>query len=167
MEHKSVKSERGTTHYWINKNTNENAKCIVFTHGLTANHMMFDKQVEFFSNEYTVITWDVPLHGDSRPYTDFSYENTADELKAILDTERIEKAVLVGMSMGGYPCQEFAIRYPGRVIAFIALDTTPLGLCYYSALDRWILKKVKYIVTNNFGGNFGNHSNASSSNPAF
>jgi pimeloyl-ACP methyl ester carboxylesterase len=143
MEHKSVKSERGTTHYWIFRNANKSATCIVFTHGLTANHMMFEKQVEFFSREYTVITWDVPLHGESRPYTDFSYENTAVELKAILDAECIEKAVLVGMSMGGYPCQEFAISYPQRVIAFIALDTTPLGLCYYSALDRWMLKKVE------------------------
>lgn len=146
MEHKSVTSKRGTTHYWINRNTNENARCIVFTHGLTANHTMFEKQVEYFSNEYTVITWDVPLHGNSRPYTEFSYENTAIELKTILDVENIQQVILVGMSMGGYPSQEFAIHYPNRVIAFIALDTTPLGLCYYSALDRWCLKHVKPIA---------------------
>ncbi|MBU3097735.1 MULTISPECIES: alpha/beta fold hydrolase [Clostridium] len=144
MEHKSVKSERGTTHYWINKI--ENARCIVFTHGLTANHMMFDKQVDYFSNKYTVITWDVPLHGESRPYTNFSYENTAIELKTILDGENIQQVILVGMSMGGYPSQEFAIQYPGKVTAFIALDTTPLGLCYYSVLDRWWLKQVEPIA---------------------
>ena len=146
MEHKNVKSERGITHYWINRNFNENAKCIVFTHGLTANHIMFEKQVEFFSNEYTVITWDVPLHGESRPYTNFSYENTAMELKTILDAENIKKVILVGMSMGGYPSQEFAIHYPDKVSAFIALDTTPLGLCYYSVLDRMLLKLVGPIV---------------------
>ena len=53
MEHKSVKSDRGTTHYWIKRNSNEKARCIVFTHGLTANHMMFEKQVEYLSDEYT------------------------------------------------------------------------------------------------------------------
>jgi len=143
MEHKSVKSERGTTHYWINRNANENTRCIVFTHGLTANHMMFEKQVEYFSSKYTVITWDVPLHGESRPYTNFSYENTAIELKTILDSENIGQVILVGMSMGGYPSQEFAIQYPDKLSAFIALDTTPLGLCYYSALDRWWLKQVE------------------------
>ena len=142
MEHKSVKSERGTTHYWINRNMNKNAKCIVFTHGLTANHMMFEKQVEYFTKEYTVITWDVPLHGESRPYNNFSYENTAIELKAILDAEKICEVILVGMSMGGYPSQEFAARYPDKVIAFIGIDTTPFGLCYYSASDRWWLKQV-------------------------
>jgi cephalosporin-C deacetylase-like acetyl esterase len=57
VEHKSVKSERGITHYWINRNGDEKARCIVFTHGLTANHMMFEKQVEYFSDEYTVIAW--------------------------------------------------------------------------------------------------------------
>ncbi|MCB2353493.1 alpha/beta fold hydrolase [Clostridium estertheticum] len=144
MKHKSVKSERGITHYWINEI--ENARCIVFTHGLTANHMMFEKQVEYFSTKYTVITWDVPLHGESRPYTNFSYENTAIELKTILDVENIQQVILVGMSMGGYPSQEFAIQYPNKVIAFIALDTTPLGQSYYSALDRWWLKQVEHMA---------------------
>ena len=146
MEQKCVKSERGTTYYWINKNENKNARCIVFTHGVTANHMMFEKQVEYFSSKYTVITWDVPLHGKSRPYTDFSYGNTAVELKSILDAENIHQVILVGMSMGGYPSQEFAIRYPDEVSAFIALDTTPFGLCYYSASDRWWLKHVEMIA---------------------
>ncbi|MBU5225089.1 alpha/beta hydrolase [Clostridium senegalense] len=146
MEHKIIKSERGITHYWINRNFNENARCIVFTHGLTANHTMFEKQVEYFSKEYTIITWDVPLHGESRPYINFSYENTAIELKYILDEENIKKVILVGMSMGGYPSQEFAIQYSDRVSAFIALDTTPLGLSYYSVLDRWWLKQVKLMA---------------------
>lgn len=146
MEHKSVKSERGETHYWINRNIDVNARCIVFTHGLTANHMMFEKQVDYFSNKYTVISWDVPLHGESRPYTNFSYENTATELKSILDAEYINQVILVGMSMGGYPSQEFGIQYPDKVIAFIALDTTPLGVSYYSTLDRWWLKQVEPIA---------------------
>jgi len=146
MEQKSVKSERGITHYWINRNSNKEAKCIVFTHGLTANHMMFEKQIGFFSNEYTVISWDVPLHGESRPYTNFSYKNTAMELKTILGAEDIDKVILVGMSMGGYPSQEFAVQYPDRVLAFIALDTTPFGLDYYSRSDQWWLKQVGTIA---------------------
>lgn len=142
MKHGIIQSERGAVHYWINRNPDKNAKCIVFTHGLTANHDMFERQVEYFSGEYTVITWDVPLHGASRPYKDFSYENTALDLKNILDSENIGQVVLVGMSMGGYPSQEFAARYPERVLAFVALDTTPYGLGYYSRLDRWLLQRV-------------------------
>jgi pimeloyl-ACP methyl ester carboxylesterase len=88
----------------------------------------------------------VPLHGESRPYINFSYENTALELKSIIDAENIKQVILVGMSMGGYPSQEFGIRYPEKVSAFIALDTTPLGVSYYSALDRWWLKQVEPIA---------------------
>lgn len=142
MEHKCIKSERGTVHYWISRNHDKIDKCIVFTHGLTANHIMFEKQVEYFSGDHTVITWDVPLHGESRPYKDFSYKNSAADLKEILDAENIGRVILVGMSMGGYPSQEFAVQYPDRVMAFIALDTTPFGLDYYSRSDRWWLRRV-------------------------
>lgn len=141
-EHKQIESKNGVVHYWINRNVNKDTKWIVFTHGLTANHSMFEKQVEYFVAKYSVITWDVPLHGLSRPYHDFSYKQTAIELKTILEKEKIEKVILVGMSMGGYPSQEFASLYSDMVEGFIALDTTPFGLKYYSKADLWWLKQV-------------------------
>lgn len=140
-EHKQIESNNGCVHYWISRNCNSDAKCILFTHGLTANHTMFEKQVEYFKASYTVITWDVPLHGLSRPYQNFSYENTAKELEAILSKENIKKVILVGMSMGGYPSQEFAYRYPENVDRMIMLDTTPFGLKFYSKSDLWWLKQ--------------------------
>ncbi len=140
MEHKSITSEHGTTHYWIFRHADLNAKCIVFTHGLTVNHSMFEKQVEHFKARYTIITWDVPLHGLSRPYSDFTYENAVMELKAILDSEHIPEVILVGMSMGGYPSQLFAARYPQQTLALIAIDTTPFGMDYYSKSDEWWLR---------------------------
>lgn len=142
-EHKTVKSSNGVTHYWISRNGTPDAQCVVFTHGVTANHSMFEKQTEYFEKEYTVISWDVPLHGLSRPYSDFSFENTARELLSILEAEGIEKVILVGMSLGGYPCQEFAAMRPEMVLGLVALDTTPYGLCYYSKFDRWCVRQVE------------------------
>ena len=46
------------------------------------------------------------------------------------------------MSMGGYPSQHFAVRYPDMVKGFVALDTTPLGLRYYYKSDLWWLKRI-------------------------
>lgn len=145
-EHKQIQSKNGVVHYWIDRNNNKNAKSIVFTHGLTANHTMFERQVKYFSEKYTVITWDVPLHGLSRPYCDFSYYHTALELKTILEIEHIEKSVLVGMSMGGYPSQEFGSLYPDMVEGFVGIDTTPFGLKYYSKSDLWWLKRVEHMA---------------------
>lgn len=142
MEHKQINSGNGTVHYWIQKAQHTKARCIVFTHGLTANHTMFERQIGFFEQTYTTITWDVPLHGLSRPYQDFSYRQTAFELKTILDKEKIEKVVLVGMSMGGYPSQMFADLYPNMVDGFVALDSNPFGIEYYSKSDLWWLKQV-------------------------
>lgn len=141
MEHKQILGQGGIVHYWIDK-TGSTSDCIVFTHGLTADHTMFEKQVDFFSGKYTILLWDVPLHGLSRPYQNFSYHDTAEILHMILVKENIERAVLVGMSMGGYPSQHFAALYPDMVSGFVALDTTPLGLQYYSKSDLWWLKQI-------------------------
>ena len=54
--------------------------------------------------------------------------------------------------MGGYPSQHFAAIYPDMVKGFVALDTTPLGVQYYSKSDLWWLKQVapmaKWFPTN-------------------
>ena len=84
----SITSKRGRVFYWIERNTSD--KCIVFIHGLTADHTLFDKQIDFWSRGYTVITFDMPLHGESRPYNDFTFYNVADDLKSILMKEKID-----------------------------------------------------------------------------
>lgn len=141
MQHKTIATPNGTVHYWIDKKENI-SDCLFFTHGLTADHTMFEKQIGYFADKYTILLWDVPMHGLSRPYRNFSYYNTAEILHSILKREGIEKVILVGMSMGGYPSQHFANRYPDMVKGFVALDTTPLGRQYYSKSDLWWLKKI-------------------------
>lgn len=146
MKHKTILAQGGTVHYWIAGNRMA-SDCIVFTHGVIADHTMFEKQIPYFSDKYTIILWDVPLHGLSRPYQHFSYHDTAEILHSILQEEGIEKVFLVGMSMGGYPSQYFAVMYPDMVKGFVALDTTPLGKNYYSKTDLWWLKQVAPIAS--------------------
>lgn len=141
MQHKQILAQGGNVHYWIDKKEDD-VDCIVFTHGLTADHTMFEKQIAFFSDKYTIVLWDVPMHGLSIPYQDFSYCDIAEILHFILQKENINKVVLIGMSMGGYISQHFAAIYPDMVKGFVALDTTPLGVQYYSKSDLWWLKQV-------------------------
>lgn len=141
MEHKEIKAKGGIVHYWIDR-AEDCQNCIVFFHGVTADHIMFEKQIAYFSGKYTILLWDIPMHGLSRPYVGFSYQDTATILHEILNKEKIETVFLVGMSMGGYPCQHFAALYPHMVKGFVALDTTPLGMTYYSKSDLWWLKQV-------------------------
>ena len=97
MNHRTISGLGGTVHYWISRPENTCKGAIVFTHGLTADHTMYEKQIEFFKDEYIVILWDVPLHGLSMPYEGFSYERAAKDLHTILEQEAIEKVSLAGM----------------------------------------------------------------------
>lgn len=137
-----IKSERGCTYYWISKK--ENAITLVMLPGLTADHRLYEKQVEEFISDYSIITWDCPGHGKSRPYAEFSYANVADELKAILDTEDIRKAIFIGQSLGGMIAQDFIDRYPDMAIGFVSIDSTPFG-DYYSKSDYFWLRQLEWM----------------------
>lgn len=143
MKQMTINGIGGKVHYWISRPNNNSKGALVFTHGLTANHTMYERQVEYFKDDYVVITWDVPLHGLSIPYKEFSYEIAARDLNSILLQESIGKACLIGMSMGGYPSQMFAYLYPEKVQCFVGIDTTPFRTEYYSRSDLWWLSKVK------------------------
>ena len=51
----------GTIHYWSN-NLSLDTTTLVFLPGLTADHRLFDKQVEYFDGKYNIIVWDAPAH---------------------------------------------------------------------------------------------------------
>ncbi len=136
MKHKVNSGEHGSVHYWVK---GEGEHCIVFTHGATMDHGLFEYQVEHFAQRNKVIVWDVPMHGLSRPYDGFTLQKAASELIGILDAEKVEKAHLVGQSMGGYISQIVARDSPRRVMSLTAVDSSPMQPSYYSALDTWLL----------------------------
>lgn len=140
MMKKSICSERGTTFYWINEKEESKSKCIVFCHGLTADHTLFDKQIEFWNNEFRIITWDLPLHGESKPYQNFTYNHACEELKKILDVEGIDKIILVGQSAGGYIAQAFYEQHPQMIECFVGIGTTPFGMKYYKNSELFWIK---------------------------
>ena len=119
MLEKSISSERGKTYYWTEKRNSPFS--LVFLPGLTANHHLFDRQIEVFSEQYDIIVWDAPAHGKSRPYKDFSYQNAAEELKNILDVEGKKRAVLIGQSAGGFVAQSFYKKYADMVVGIISI----------------------------------------------
>lgn len=141
MENRTLLTERGSVSYWVAHR--EGAKALVFLHGLTADHTLFDAQWVDFAQTYTVLAWDAPAHGRSRPYDGFDYLLATEHLREILKIEGITKAVLIGQSMGGFIAQLFLDRFPEMGEGFIGIGTCPLGHAYYSASDRWWLTHVE------------------------
>ncbi|MBO6014476.1 MAG: alpha/beta hydrolase [Oscillospiraceae bacterium] len=141
MDEKILEVSSGSIHYWINEIL-PLRRTLVFLPGLTADHHLFDKQIEAFDREFNILTWDAPGHAGSRPFRlDFSLMDKAVWLYNILQKEMIMHPVLIGQSMGGYVSQCFMEKYPGEAAGFVSIDSAPLKRCYVTAAEIWALRK--------------------------
>ena len=103
MNEKIYKTQSGCIHYWINLGQDPEKATLIFLPGLTADHRLFDKQIEFFEGIYNVFVWDAPGHAKSWPFEfNFSLSDKAKWLDDILSLENIRYPVIIGQSMGGY-----------------------------------------------------------------
>ena len=97
---------------------------IVLGHGFLMDADMFRPQMEALGARRRVIAWDQRGHGrttwDGRPFT---YWDSADDLAGLLDHLDIERAVVGGMSQGGFVSLRFAMRFPARALALILIDS--------------------------------------------
>lgn len=97
---------------------------VVFIHGFPFGRAMWKPQVEALAAARRVVTYDVRGHGESDAGDgQYTIELFVDDLMALLDGLKIEKAVLCGLSMGGYVALRAAERHPGRVAALVLCDT--------------------------------------------
>jgi 3-oxoadipate enol-lactonase len=110
---------------WISyEDTGGNLPCVVLAHGLLMDHEMFAPQVDALRSRFRIITWDARSHGETESTDDlFSYWDLAEDLEGLLDHLRIARAVIGGMSQGGFVALRFALEHPERVEALILIDT--------------------------------------------
>lgn len=111
------------------EDTGGSAPVLVFSHGLLMDHRMFAPQVAAFRHGWRCISWDERGHGATATpgqCAPFSYYDSANDLVALLDHLGVERAVLVGMSQGGYLSLRAALIHPQRVRALVLIDTQAL-----------------------------------------
>lgn len=127
--------EDGILHYWIGGPSD--APLVAFTHGATVDHHEWDGTLPLVAREYRVLAWDMRGHGLSRPAA-FSMAAAVDDLLAILDTLRVDQAILVGHSLGGNLGQEVAFYHPNRVKGLFCLDCT-WNFQKLTRLEQWMI----------------------------
>jgi len=97
---------------------------VVLSHGFLMDREMFAHQVQALAPEFRVITWDQRGFGeteyDGEPFT---YWDSARDCLGLLGHLGIEKAVLGGMSQGGFLSMRAALLEPDRVRALVLIDT--------------------------------------------
>ena len=146
MRESVLKTEKGDLYYWRSERWDDSLDTLFFMHGLTADHTMFEAQIDAFENGYNLLVWDAPAHGRSRPFGTFSFGDAAVYIRDILDECTVSKVIFVGQSLGGFFAQSFIKRFPDRVKSFVSIDSTPYGHAYYSRFDIWILKQVEWMA---------------------
>jgi len=97
---------------------------IVFLHAFPLNQSMWDDQAPAFSDRHRVITFDWRGFGGSRlgPET-ATMNHFADDLARLLNELGIKRAIICGLSMGGYAAFAFYRKYAGMISALILADT--------------------------------------------
>ena len=89
---------------------------LVFIHGLGSSTEDWVIQSEFFAKDFQVLRYDVRGHGQSdKPAGAYSVPLFAEDLHDLLDALDIEKAHIVGLSMGGWIAFQFSLDYPNMV----------------------------------------------------
>jgi 3-oxoadipate enol-lactonase len=96
---------------------------VVLSHGFLMDHTMFAPQLPALAAEFRVITWDQRGFGATRAPGPFTYWDSARDVLGLLDHLGVRRAVLGGMSQGGFLSLRAALLAPEQVAALILIDT--------------------------------------------
>jgi pimeloyl-ACP methyl ester carboxylesterase len=97
---------------------------IVLSHGFLMDSDMFDAQVRTLRNRHRLITWDQRGHGRTVSTPEpFTYWDSAEDLAGLLDHLHVNRAVVGGMSQGGFVSLRFALAHPQRTAGLVLIDT--------------------------------------------
>jgi pimeloyl-ACP methyl ester carboxylesterase len=96
----------------------QSGKPIVFVHGIRLSRKMWLPQMEILSDCYRVIALDLPGHG-ALVETPFTLESAAKQIAEVIDQAAGGRALVVGLSLGGYSTMEFARLFPEKAAGLV------------------------------------------------
>ncbi len=111
---------------------------VLFLHGGFLDHTMWDQQVKALAGSHFVITCDLRGHGATIDGDSNYFMH--DGLKALLDTLKITKTTVVGLSVGAAAATEFALAYP-QYVNKLVLTVPGMNRWQYPAKEDSILTR--------------------------
>jgi pimeloyl-ACP methyl ester carboxylesterase len=112
---------------------------LLLTHGYSSTSQMWHGQIEALSRRHRLVLWDMRGHGQS-DYPDdpaaYSEAATVGDMAAILDAIGAKRAIIGGLSLGGYMSLAFYRAHPERARALLIIDTGP-GFKKDDAREVW------------------------------
>ena len=101
---------------------------VLLTHGYSSTAQMWAGQVDVIAKDHRLVTWDMRGHGQSDSPDDpslYSEAHTVADMAALLDEVGAPRAIVGGLSLGGYMSLAFNRVHPDRVDALLIIDTGP------------------------------------------
>lgn len=96
----------------------------LFMHGIGGNRTNWREQLPAFAPHFSCVAWDARGYGDSDDYEGMlAFDDFVDDVRRVLDHFGVERAHLVGLSMGGRIAMRTALLHPDRVATLTLLDT--------------------------------------------
>lgn len=99
---------------------------LVLLHGLGGSRATWDRVVAALPADLSLLRYDLRGFGVSAMDEDIEFSH-ADDLLAVLDARGIERAIIVGLSLGGAVATNFAIDHPERVARLILVSPALMG----------------------------------------
>jgi 3-oxoadipate enol-lactonase len=116
---------------------------VVLIHGLAGDHTAWLPQIGQFKDRYRVVAMDNPGSGDSSPVEDpTTTMELADTMLSLMDNLGIEKAHVVGRSLGGLIAQHMALRAPERMQSIVLAAST----AKVDRIGRRILENMREVL---------------------
>ena len=110
---------------------------VVLSNSLGATLGMWDAQVHELERHFRVVRYNTRGHGDSPvPHGPYAIDDLADDVIALLDRFAVQRAHLVGLSLGGMTAMRVAARNPDRVDR-VAVLCTATGL---PPAENWLIR---------------------------
>ncbi len=122
-------------------------KPLVILHGLFGSLDNWQTLGKQFANFNRVVLVDQRNHGKSEHSDDFNYDLLADDLAELLEDLGIQKATLLGHSMGGKTIMQFAMRYPQMVDGLVVVD---MGIKAYEPRHDVIIQGLEELEEGKF-----------------
>lgn len=116
---------------------NETAKeTIVFLNGLSQSTISWILTTPHFKNDYRIVLIDFIFQGQSDKTGEWrNFDVHARDVISVLDTLKIDKAIIAGLSYGSLVAQNLAVNYGNRISKLILMSTFAVKTPYYEAIE--------------------------------
>nr|WP_293297049.1 alpha/beta hydrolase [Allomuricauda sp.] len=152
----------------MNTKSEDKRPNILFIHGFPMSKSIWKSQIVMLQKSFNCYAIDLPGYGDNDAKNDFehSIDSYADYVHDFMSENGIEKANIVGMSMGGSIALNLTRRYPERVQSLTIIHTSAIPDTEEEKLNRdETIKNIKNGGLSNFIENFADRLLSPSASP--